>query len=98
MSNIVIFPPDRHVSWRPIEAIALRRAGGAAGSLGPALDHLERHWLNLPSDMRAALVKAAREHIDIRVQQHRQAVGTLPLKSLDVPASVVPINERVSGA
>lgn len=98
MSKIVLFPPTRHVSWRPIEAVALRRAGGASGSVRPALDYLARHWLNLPHDMRADLLEAARNHIDARVKQHRQAVGNTPFELHDQSAEIVPIDERANGA
>ena|SRR5690554_4846744 len=89
--TLVVFPPARHVSWRPIEAVALRRAGGATGSVRPAIDNLAQHWLNLPPDILRNLLDAAREHIEARVIQHRKRVGNTPFAYRDRPAEVIPM-------
>jgi len=90
--NLVVFPVTRHKSWRAVEAVALRMAGGANSSVRPALNYVADHWKSLPPERLNLLLEATKQHIKARVEQHRQAVGNTQLEPLPEPAKIVQIN------
>ena len=82
MGKIVLFPITSVWAWRTVEAVCLRKAGGANASIESALTHLRLQFRNAPAEILEPELEHVRAYMKARITQHKQRCGLVAVETL----------------